>query len=55
MQWIETTEPSKISVVGYIRFHGRLWHFKLNFHGVQGVPSSNLGAPTNLGLSIPMA
>jgi len=22
--------------------------FQLNLHGVQGVPSSNLGAPTNL-------
>jgi hypothetical protein len=46
MQGLERAEPRKIGVVGYIRSHGRSCHFGLNVHGAQGVPSSNLGAPT---------
>ena len=33
--------------------HGISGDFRRRFHGVQGVPSSNLGAPTNLNLSLP--
>ena len=47
VQWIERAEPRKVRAVGYILPQGRSCHFRLNFHGVQGVPSSNLGAPTN--------